>query len=56
MVKLPIEIEVTVSGGIKEFKLANYERKGFIETKLALEKWAQRLKKNGKKAILLRKG
>ncbi len=37
MIKAPFEIMVTVSGGIKEYKLENYERKGVIEVKLALE-------------------
>lgn len=36
-VKAPFEIEVTLSGGIKAITLENYERKSFIETKLALE-------------------
>ena len=37
IVKLPLTIEVTVSKGLAEISLENYERKGFIETKLALE-------------------
>jgi len=36
-VKLPLEIEVIISKGLDEIRLSNYERKGFFETKLALE-------------------
>ncbi|MDR0405804.1 MAG: PASTA domain-containing protein [Clostridiales bacterium] len=36
-VKTPLEIEVTVSEGAREFTLENYALKGFIEVKLALE-------------------
>ncbi len=56
MVKLPIEIEVTVSGGIKEFKLANYERKGFIETKLALEKMGATVKEEREESDTIAEG
>ncbi|OQB14779.1 MAG: Serine/threonine-protein kinase PrkC [Firmicutes bacterium ADurb.Bin193] len=42
IVKIPsgqdgISVEVVISGGKKEYILANYEKKGFIETKLELE-------------------
>ncbi len=35
--KPPFEILVTVSSGVKQYKLENYEKKGAIEVKIALE-------------------
>lgn len=37
MNRVPFDIDVTVSGGVNEFKLDDYKRKGIIEVKLALE-------------------